>query len=123
MLADVSNLFPTMLHLQEGQYFIRIFQKIILENISLRDVVITTYLDNDDALRYDYVEGVQRLAGQVRNRTFISFKYGIQYFTELNIAIRVVLETIIFFIYRKIRGKCSFANRDGLWQPYQCRAI
>lgn len=73
----------------EGRYFIRIFQKIILENINLGDVIITTYLDNDDALRYDYVEKVERLAGQVRNRTFISFKYGIQYFTELNIATRV----------------------------------
>lgn len=74
----------------EGRYFVRIFQRIILNDIKLGDWVITTYLDNDDALRYDYVEEVKRLVGQVRNHTFISFKYGIQYFTELNIATRVL---------------------------------
>lgn len=77
---------PYFINPQEGRFFTRIFQKIITSQVTVNDVVITTYLDNDDALRYDYIEEIQRLSNQVEDKTFISFTYGLQYFTQLNIA-------------------------------------
>lgn len=77
---------PYFIAPKEGRYFTRTFQKIVAEQIQPNDIVITTYLDNDDALRYDYIEKVQELAAHVEDKTFISFKYGLQYFTQLNIA-------------------------------------
>ena len=53
------------------------------------ETLITTYLDNDDALRSDFVEIVQEYAAKLKPRTFISFINGIQYFTELQIATRI----------------------------------
>lgn len=77
---------PYFIAPKDGRYFARIFQKIVAEQIQPDDIVITTYLDNDDALRYDYIEKIQELATRVEDKTFISFKYGLQYFTQLNIA-------------------------------------
>lgn len=77
---------PYFIASQEGRLFVRVFRKIVASQIEVGDTVITTYLDNDDALRYDYMEEIQRLATQVDDKTFISFKYGLQYFTQLNIA-------------------------------------
>ena len=51
--------------------------------------LVTTYLDNDDALRSDFVKTLQEKAREVANHTFINFRYGLQYFTELGIATRV----------------------------------
>lgn len=77
---------PYFISPQEGRHFTHVFQKIVTSQIKANDIVITTYLDNDDALRYDYIEEVQHLSNQVEDKTFISFKYGLQYFTQLNIA-------------------------------------
>ena len=51
--------------------------------------VITTYLDNDDALSIDYVQRVQDCAQNLSYTTFVTFLYGIQYFEERNLATRV----------------------------------
>ena len=82
---------PCMVPAEEARYFVRIFQREIKKRISDNSSkrLITTYLDNDDALRYDYVEKVQKIAETVKDHTFISFKYGLQYFTRYNIATRV----------------------------------
>ncbi|WP_366809621.1 glycosyltransferase [uncultured Alistipes sp.] len=49
------------------------------------DAIITTYLDNDDCLRCDYIESVQRLAYTASHKTIISFEYGLQYFINLGV--------------------------------------
>ena len=76
--------------------FISIIQDIVrnharehLKSHPDEDTLITTYLDNDDALRYDFVEKVHKVASTEEPRTFISFVNGIQYYTELKIATRI----------------------------------
>ena len=71
------------------QDFVRDFVKEHQKEHPEENRIITTYLDNDDALRQDFVEMVQLTAGRVNPRTFISFCNGIQYFTELQIATKI----------------------------------
>ena len=85
---------PYFVPARSGLYFAYIFQSIVSSKVAVGDKVITTYLDNDDALRFDYIETVKRLAaGAGDNPTFISFKYGLQYFTSLNIALSISFPT------------------------------
>lgn len=53
------------------------------------ELCLTTYLDNDDVLHREYIDTVQKIAKSFAFDSFISFDYGLQYFTELNIATRV----------------------------------
>ncbi|MBR5084260.1 MAG: hypothetical protein IKX33_06630 [Prevotella sp.] len=52
--------------------------------------VLTTWMDNDDALAIDFVERVQQEASKlsVKRPTFIAFHYGLQYFTQKEVAVR-----------------------------------
>lgn len=86
---ECEHLKPCFVSAEDGRYFVRIFKENIVQEVKVGDLLITTYLDNDDALRSDYVEEVQKLASTVYNKTFIVFKYGLQYFVQLNIATRV----------------------------------
>lgn len=88
---ECRQFIPCMVSGEEARFFVRIFQREIRNRMPLDSTerLITTYLDNDDALRYDYVEKVQEIAGTAKDHTFISFKYGLQYFTRYNIATRV----------------------------------
>lgn len=87
---------PIFVRSDAGHMFRVVFRQVIAQDIQkLRDEgqvvdkVITTYLDNDDAICTDYVERVQQAAQGLGDRTYISFFYGLQYFTDLNIATRV----------------------------------
>lgn len=80
---------PYFVSKKEGRSFAQIFKRYILQETEKGDIIITIYLDNDDALRYDYVETITKTALNVPDKTFISFRYGLQYYTELNIATRV----------------------------------
>ena len=73
----------------EGRYFVKIFREEIGKRLQKdTNILITTYLDNDDALHQNYVEEVQQMQDK-GCPTFVSFVYGLQYYTELNIATRV----------------------------------
>lgn len=52
--------------------------------------VLTTWMDNDDSLAIDFVERVQQEAAKlsVKRPTFIVFHYGLQYFTQREVAVR-----------------------------------
>ena len=47
-----------------------------------RGRVLTTYLDNDDALNVRFVEDVQRRAKELSDGTFIYYTDGLQFFTD-----------------------------------------
>ena len=85
-----SQLMPCLVSADEARYFVRVFRREIQARVpDGTERLITTYLDNDDALRSDYIEKVQRIASRAADHTFISFKYGLQYYTRFNIATRV----------------------------------
>jgi len=85
------------------------FQQCFREKVALLadkddDRVLTTYLDNDDCLRNDFIQTLQQMAAKARYGTVFSFKYGIQYYEELNMAVRVPYANNHFLtLYERIR--------------------
>ena len=76
--------------------FVPLVRRIVFRYVSLlqkelpsEQLLLTTYLDNDDALRTDFVEKLQTIATNCPPNTFISFIRGLQYHTELNIATQI----------------------------------
>lgn len=84
-----KQLIPCFVQPHEGRYFVKIFREEIKKRLQKdTNLLITTYLDNDDAIHQQYVEEIQ----QIKYKgcpTFASFVYGLQYYTELNIATRI----------------------------------
>lgn len=80
---------------QYQRYFAAIFQDVVSRNVcgevegNEEITVLTTYLDNDDAVRTDFVEDVQKQAEGTESDTFLYYDYGLQYFTEIGISTRV----------------------------------
>lgn len=88
--------FPVFVRPDAGYMFQLIFQQFIERDLKALqgegkrvEKVVTTYLDNDDALNKLYVERIQQLAVNLSDKTYITFYYGLQYFPDLNIANRV----------------------------------
>lgn len=93
---------PYLVPATSAPYFARVFQQIIATKVTAGDRVVTVYLDNDDALRFDYLEEVKRLAGLVPDKTFISFAHGLQYVTSLNMATHLSFKTNHFISFVEI---------------------
>lgn len=75
------QLIPVFVEPENGRYFARIFRDQILALMRAKRVV-TTYLDNDDALNVRYVEDVQNRASLVENGTFINYNDGYQFYVD-----------------------------------------
>ena len=80
-----------------GHYSTRVFREVIqrdMKELNGEDYkdgkVLTTWMDNDDALAIDFVERVQQEAAKLplKRPTFIAFHYGLQYFTQRKVAVR-----------------------------------
>lgn len=68
--------------------FRRIFREVAISEADCRGGrLLTTSLDNDDALSCNFVEKIQQKAKQLDSGTFISYRYGIQYFTGMKLAL------------------------------------
>lgn len=80
---------PCFVQSDEGRYFVKIFRNEIKKRLQ-KDThrLITTYLDNDDAIHKQYIDDIQQIEYKGQP-TFVSFVYGLQYYTELNIATRI----------------------------------
>ena len=99
---------PFYLNAEETKQFQSYFQRKVYELADKADEgLLTTYLDNDDCLRDDYVERVQRYTQKVRYGTVFSFKYGIQYYTEQNLAVRIPYKNNHFLSYYERLGEKS----------------
>ena len=74
--------------------FAQVFREIVRKRLVEReaksgDVCLTTYMDNDDMLSPKYVQKIQEIADDMNYNTFISFDYGKQYFTEIDVTTRI----------------------------------
>lgn len=56
---------------------------------AMNDRILTTYLDNDDALNKNFVECLQNIAINCKDKTFISFTCGTQYYEKMNITLKL----------------------------------
>lgn len=73
---------------ENGRFFAEIFRQEIVKRLKAQRVV-TTYLDNDDALNIRFVEDLQRRAHSVNNGVFINYSDGYQYYTGGNYLMEV----------------------------------
>ena len=79
--VQCPQLIPIYVTSENGRYFAQIFKAEVSKRLNANRV-ITTYLDNDDALRTSFVEDLQNRAIALPDETFISYTDGYQYFTD-----------------------------------------
>lgn len=72
---------PVFVEPQKGRYFADIFREEIAKRLNAKRV-ISTYLDNDDALNVRFVEDLRQRASSVTDGTFFYYDEGYQYYTE-----------------------------------------
>lgn len=85
---------------KETKLFQSYFRHLVYKNSDpAQEGLLTTYLDNDDALHQDFIKEVQMKAKCLKYNTIISYQYGIQYYEELNIAIRIPYKNNHFLTY------------------------
>lgn len=98
------QIMPVWVPKEHGRYFTQYFKNAVNKDIeaylSQTDLtILTTYLDNDDVIANDYVATVQKMSARLNGNCFISFDYGVQYFTQLGIATRICYPNNHFMTY------------------------
>ncbi len=79
---------PIFVEPEDGRYFAKIFKNEIAKRQNAQRV-LSTYLDNDDALNVKFVEDLQRRALSVDDGTFIYYDDGYQFYTESRLMMRI----------------------------------
>ena len=78
---ECPHLIPVYVEPQNGCYFAEIFRQEVVKRLNAQRV-ITTYLDNDDALSLRLVDELQKRVESLSDGTFINYVEGYQYFTD-----------------------------------------
>ncbi len=91
-----------LIQVEEGYAwnFPNIFSEVVTSMLEAKgaqqgDICMTTQLDNDDAIHKDYLSEINKEINTFckdfvrKNPIFLSYDYGLQYFTNLNMATRV----------------------------------
>ena len=78
---DCPQLIPVFVEPENGKFFAEIFRKEIAKRLKAQRV-LTTYLDNDDALNIGFVEDLQRRVATLSDGTFFYYDEGYQFYTE-----------------------------------------
>ena len=85
---------------KETKLFQSYFRHLVYKNADKsQNELLTTYLDNDDAIHKDFIKDIQTRAKNLKFNTIISFQYGIQYYEEMNIAVRIPYKNNHFLTY------------------------
>ena len=85
---ECPQLAPVFVEPEKGRYFAQIFRDEVVRRLNVshnpndKARVLTTYLDNDDALDVRFVEDLQRRASSVDDGTFIRYEEGYQFYTD-----------------------------------------
>lgn len=85
---ECSQLIPVYVEPHNGHYFAEIFREEVIKRLNSQRV-ITTYLDNDDALNIHFVEDLQRRTESLSDGTFINYTDGYQYYTDYNYVMQI----------------------------------
>lgn len=85
---ECPQLIPVFVEPENGRAFAEIFRKEIVKRLKAPRV-LTTYLDNDDALDVRFVEDIQQRAASVSDGTFINYDDGYQYYADDKFMMRV----------------------------------
>ena len=86
---ECPQLIPIFVEPERGRYFAEIFREQIATRLYSNENdndnekrVLTTYLDNDDALNVRFVEDLRERASVANDGTFFYYDEGYQYYTE-----------------------------------------
>jgi len=85
---ECPQLIPVFVEPENGWRFAEIFKDEITKRLKAKRV-ISTYLDNDDALNICFVEDLQRRSSAISDDTFIYYDEGYQYFTEYKYILQI----------------------------------
>lgn len=97
---DLDTFLPYYCGEKETKLFQSYFRHLVYKNADQsQESLLTTYLDNDDALHKDFVKEVQLKAKELKYNTIISYQYGIQYYEEMNISVRIPYKNNHFLTY------------------------
>ena len=79
---------PVFVEPKDGRFFSEIFREEIRKRLKANRV-ITTYLDNDDALNVGFVEDLQSRASELGDGTFVYYDDGYQLYTDENFLLKI----------------------------------
>lgn len=82
------QLIPVYVEPKDGRFFAEIFRAEMIKRLCAKRVV-STYLDNDDALNVRFVEDLQQRVMTVDDGTFINYNDGYQYYEEDKYLMRI----------------------------------
>lgn len=126
MHHEYSNFQPYFLDQKDTKEFIAFSRKIILGK-AYGNSIITLRLDNDDALNHKYIHEVKYRMSKLEGIRLLSFRYGIQYLCQYNLAVRIPYSNNHFLAMKeplcddiKTVYSCNhfFVKESGL--PFTC---
>ena len=82
------QLVPVFVSPENGRRFADIFREDVVKRLN-GERVITTYLDNDDALNIRFIEDLQQRVQSLPDGTFVYYTEGYQYFTDHQYLMRI----------------------------------
>lgn len=85
---ECQQLIPVYVEPQKGRCFAEIFRTEVIKRLKAKRV-LTTYLDNDDALNIRFVEDLQHRAASLNNTTFVYYDEGYQFYTDYNYVMQI----------------------------------
>ena len=79
---------PVFVDPDDGRFFAKVFRSTVRARMDA-ERVITTYLDNDDALDIHFVEDLQKRASDLADGVFVFYTNGYQFFSEFGLLLRI----------------------------------
>lgn len=89
---------PVFVEPKNGRYFVDIFKTEIVKRLKAKRV-ITTYLDNDDALNVRFLDDLQQRAASVDDDTFFYYDDGYQLYTDHMYLMKIIYPRNHFVSY------------------------
>ncbi len=86
--SDCPQLVPVYVEPQNGRYFAQIFRREVVKRLSFKRI-ITSYLDNDDALSVRFIEDLQQRVATLSDGTFINYTDGYQFYTDFKYVMQI----------------------------------
>ena len=103
-IKDEPRLVACYITAQEAGKFQDVFRQKVRSLAKEGEGLITIYLDNDDCVRNDYIDKLIAFAKDANYGTVFSFKYGIQYYEQMNLAVRIPYPNNHFLAYYEEMG-------------------
>ena len=87
-ISECPQLIPVYVEPKRGWSFAELFREEVVRRLNAKRV-LTTYLDNDDALNVRFVEDLQKRALALDEGTFIYYNNGYQFYTDYSYLMRI----------------------------------